>query len=247
MFKRKWLIFLFVFMMMMGIFVSHARSQLLPSSSQNLVGVRFIATREKGEPRLRGSTVGGYRCLQPKTRSPEAIVPLNSVVTTITPNPTFYIHIPKQDKARSAEFRIEDSDGEQVLYESSLQTSGKEGIIKLNFPDSVVLESGKNYRWSFIVVCDEEDFAANPFVNGIVRRVEQSSQLERQLEQEISTLKQAKLYGTASIWQETLDIMIEQREQYPKEWQEFLRSVKLEKYNAAPFLECCNAEDRQLE
>ncbi len=243
MLKMKRPNFLFLLMIITSIYVSYANSQIVTASAPNLIGVRFIATKERGEQRLRGSAAGGYRCLQPVSRSPEAIVPLNSVVTTINSNPPLYIYLPKQDKARSAEFRIEDSDGENVLYESSLLTSGKEGVIKLNFPDTVVLESGKNYRWSFIVVCDEEGVSSNPFVNGIIRRVEPTDRLNLQLQQEIDPLKQAKLYAAASIWQEALDIMIEQRQQYPKEWQEFLRSVKLEKYNTTPFLDCCNAED----
>ena len=101
--------------------------------------------------------------------------------------------------------------------------------MKLTLPQNVNLEANKEYTWSFNIICDAKDRAIDAFVQGSIKKVEISSELENQLKN-VSPLERAKIYAEAKIWHDTIYAVAEVRENNPGEWEELLKSVGLEDF-----------------
>lgn len=212
-------------------------------NSQQQISLIFLTTEEKGLPRERGATAGVPRCLKQPSDFPPliALVPPNSIVKTVAANPTLYVYVPELRGVHSAELVVVD-EPDQEIYKRTFTLPGTSGIHKLTVTETLPLETDKNYRWYFAVVCDPQDRSSNLFVEGLLRRSELSPEFKALLEQAKNPLEQARFYAGARFWNETLNIAVPLRSEYPEEWEELLRSVKLEKYSQKPFVECCKAE-----
>lgn len=212
-------------------------------NSEQLFSIIFLPTEDKGLPRERGATAGVPPCLKRPFEFPPliALVPPNSVVKTVAANPTLYVYVSELQGAHPAELMVVD-EAEREIYKRTFTIPGTSGIHKLTIKENLPLERDKNYRWYFSVVCDPQDRASDLFVEGLLRRTELSAKFKALLEQAKDPLEQARFYAGARFWNETLNIAVPLRREYPEEWEELLRSVKLEKYSQKPFVECCKAE-----
>jgi hypothetical protein len=114
--------------------------------------------------------------------------------------------------------------------------SGKSGIFKLNLPQSKQLETGKKYNWEFSLDCGSGALSRRVSLAGNIERVELSPEVKTKLEKSATLIEKARIYASNYLWQETLTILAEQRDQYPKEWQELLTSVGLKDFAQAPFV-----------
>jgi hypothetical protein len=114
----------------------------------------------------------------------------------------------------------------------------------LSLPANVSLETGKNYRWVFQLVCENAnaDPVFGQYVEGRIQRTELRSDLKTKIEQ-ATPLEQAKLYAQARIWSETLMLAAQLRSSQPAEWEELLKSVGLNEIAQVPLLECCTLEN----
>ncbi|HEY9742756.1 MAG TPA: DUF928 domain-containing protein [Coleofasciculaceae cyanobacterium] len=216
---------------------------LTQQNSQQQMSLIFLTTEEKGLPRERGATARVPRCLKRPFDIPPliALVPPNSIVKTVAANPTLYVYIPELRGVHSAELVIVD-EPDREIYKRMFTLPGTSGIYKLTVTETLALETDKNYRWYFAVACEPQDRSSDLIVEGLLRRSELSPEFKTLLEQAKNPLEQARFYAGARFWNETLNIAVPLRREYPEEWEELLRSVKLEKYSQKPFVECCKAE-----
>ena len=110
-----------------------------------------------------------------------ALAPYNSAGLTVTEAPTFWFYIPYTlTPEHSVEFVLKTNDDE--VYKTRF--SGNEttpGIVNLDLPSTVSLETDKNYNWYLLVYCDPQNQNRFVYVEGLVRRIERPD-IESQLE-----------------------------------------------------------------
>jgi hypothetical protein len=212
-------------------------------NSQPQISLIFLPTEDNGLPRDRGVKAGNPPCLKPPFNFPPllALVPPNSVVKTVAANPTFYVYVSELRGEQLAELVVID-EADREIYRRYFTLPGTSGIHKFTVSERLSLERDKNYRWYFAVVCNRENRSSNLVVEGVLRRTELSEKFKTLLEQAKNPLERARLYAGARIWNETLNIAVPLRREYPEEWAELFGSVKLEKYSQKPFIDCCTAK-----
>ncbi|NES06169.1 MAG: DUF928 domain-containing protein [Okeania sp. SIO2F4] len=186
-----------------------------------------------------GGTRGGGDCAT-VTSNLTALMPGDdNAGTTIASNPKFFVYVPEYE-AKSAEFEIVDKSGKSIYF-TNLDISDTSGIVKLTLPKNVNLKTNKEYTWTFTVVCDPWDRGADKSVQGTIKKVEISSDLENSLKN-ATPLEQAEIYAKARIWNETIATLAELRNSNPTEWEELLTSVGLKEIASEPFASCCQIE-----
>jgi hypothetical protein len=184
---------------------------------------------------VRGQSASPPACLTNNQKQLAALVPKVDVVLTAKKYPTLFWYLPPNSAQMILFNLIDDSSGE-IIYESTMKTTGEGGIVSLILPENSglpALEIGKDYYWSFTMICDHLDVQANPFVEGLIRRVEPSANLVQKLNQS-SALERVNLYANAGFWYDTIAELASLRRANPddsqlaQEWEELLRSVQLD-------------------
>jgi hypothetical protein len=214
----------------------------------SLVSLTFPPTESRGAPAR--TSGGGTRsivatCIK-GSRPLTALTPSNNVVTTVSPNPTLFWYVP-QTVAKFAELVVVDDRGNEV-YQTILTLNGTPGVVKLSLPASVSLKTGKDYEWYFGLICNQEQRSQDTFVRGVIERTELNSAQKTKLAAAKRPLDRAEVYAGAKVWQETLMILAQLRQQRPNDsqiteaWKELLSSVQLEAIATEPLVECCKTE-----
>ncbi|MBO1346599.1 MAG: DUF928 domain-containing protein [Hormoscilla sp. GUM202] len=223
-------------------------SQLLAESNPERVAVKFPKTEDRGATSVTvggGSRGGNEACELAQNKMPlMALMPTSNperVETTIDPNPTIYVYVPKiTDEATTVEgeFLIAEEQG-KIVYLAELELPGNNsGIYKLNIPKNAALEIGQDYLWQFAIYCNQADPEQDAFVEGWLRRMQLSPELNRKLEK-AEPEQHAQIYADELIWHETLKLTEQLRRSEPGEWQELLISVEhLQEIASEPLLEC---------
>lgn len=177
------------------------------------------------------------------------LTPENNVVTTVAPNPSIYVYIPKTVK-KFVEFRIVDIADETVIYETMFPLSNNAGIIKVSTPNTVNLKPGNKYQWQFLVMCDPQDREADEMLEGWIQRTiltpEQKKRIDRSLPK---SWEQAQIYAEYGVWYESMNILADLRDRNSlgkKLWTELLTSVKLEEIAQSPLIDCCSISSSRL-
>ncbi|MBD2182596.1 DUF928 domain-containing protein [Aerosakkonema funiforme] len=209
-----------------------------------------------GEPKQ--SAPGGTRgkCKQSEN-SPDPtltlLIPASSQVRTIAEHPTFFVYVPSTS-AQSGELVIKEKinpDETQVIYQKIFPLTGIPGIASFTLPDHAnKLEIGKNYQWSFALICNSEDRSGDLVRFATIERTEISPNLAKQLEN-AKPIERAALYAKNGIWPETLITLAELRRSQPENsslkimWEELLKSesVKLTDIAEEPLVECCKPQE----
>lgn len=189
------------------------------------------------------------------TRSPDACVssrkplmalsPTDSFSTTTSQTPTLFWYIPKT-KAVIGELRITD-DYDQDIYSALIPLNGGAGVFSHVLPKSVTntLKTEQDYRWQFALICDPMQPSRNPFVEGIVQRVQGNSGLSMALEKAFDVRDRASIYAAAGIWQDAIATLAQERCTSPKDpallnsWNTLLKSVRLEAFAQEPLSPTC--------
>jgi len=222
----------------------------LAQSNPERVAVKFPETQDRGATDVTvggGSRGGNEACelAQSEGKRPlKALMPTSNperVETTIDPNPTIYVYVPKITEEASTvegEFLIADEEG-KIVYLAEVELPGNNsGIYKLNIPEKAALAMGTNYLWQFAIYCNQADPEQDAFVEGWLRRGELSQEVNRRLEK-AEPEQQAQIYADELIWYETLKLTEQLRGSEPEAWQELLSSVEnLEEIASEPLLEC---------
>jgi len=211
--------------------------QPTPKPTTVSAGPRLIQPQEDIElrysPRNGGAGFVRGKCGDLPQVSFTALVPENKIGRTVSDYPTFFFYLP-QPNAELAEFILEDENG-NLIYEQALTIKNLSGVIGVSIPANTnvpPLEVGKKYTWVFSLVCDPEDRAADKVESGVVRRVELSADILRQLEN-AEPRRKTFIYAENGIWQEALSNLAAARRANPNEplfksdWESLLDSVTL--------------------
>jgi hypothetical protein len=170
-------------------------------------------------------------------------VPKNKIGRTVSDYPTFFFYLAQTD-AKLAEFILEDESGNQI-YQQELTIQNLSGVIGVSIPANTTvppLEVGKSYTWKFSVVCDAEDRSSDQLESGIVRRVELSADILRQLET-ADPRQKTFIYAENGIWQDALSNLAAARRANPNalvfqtDWESLLDSVTLGEIAKEPIVE----------
>lgn len=196
--------------------------------------LEFPPTGGTGQPTRTAS--GGRRndsCVNVQAMQPTALVPQNQLVTTVSQTPTLFFYIPKT-KTKMAEFALMDNQGNEIFLKM-IALPDTSGVIKLDLPPTVKLETNKTYQWELAIVCDTQERTSDRFIQGTLQRNQLSPDLQARL-QGAALLKQAELHAEARNWQDSLAIAAQLRPTFPQAWEELLKSVDLEAIAKEPFV-----------
>ncbi len=194
-----------------------------PSAPRNLGGPRSTAGGG-----VRGN--GNESCIEGESPL-TPLMPTHDIVKTVTPNPEFFMYVPKNN-AESGEFVIVDGNGNDV-YLSTFELSEAPGVVKLSLPANTDLEIGQVYDWQFSLICDPSDRQADVFVQGQIEPTELTEEMQTQLDQ-AQPLDQVQLYVDQSFWNEAVSLLAQFRNSNPTEWQGLLKYVGLENIASEP-------------
>ena len=207
-------------------------------------GPRFIQPPEDIEappPRRVRSVRGG--CASSSPLNLTALVPKNKIGRTVSDYPTFFFYLPQTD-AELAEFILQDENS-NVIYQQDLTIKNLSGVIGVSIPANTnlpPLEVGKNYTWKFTVVCDPDDRSSDQLESGVVRRVELSADILRELEN-ADPRQKTVIYAQNGIWQDALSNLAAARRANPNDpdlaadWESLLDSVTLGAIAKEPIVE----------
>ncbi|MEB3310125.1 MAG: DUF928 domain-containing protein [Snowella sp.] len=220
-----------IFTLILGILipVESVLSQALP----NLVSLQFPKAADRGAPvATSGAGTRGENCLL-NGEQLVALVP-SSETSTVSANPTFYVYAP-ESQGKTGDFVLVDAKGNDV-YVTSLTLPNQSSIIEITLPQNIALQVGQTYQWQFSIVCNINGQEASNFTHAKIKRTELTPTQQKHLNQAENSLDQAKIYAQANIWQDTLMMAAKARTTHPREWQELLQSVGLERVSSAPLI-----------
>lgn len=174
-----------------------------------------------------------------------ALSPTDSFSTTTSQTPTLFWYIPKT-KAVTAELRITDN-SDQDVYSAIIPLNGGAGVLSHPVPKTVTndMKIRKDYRWQFAIICDINQPSRNPFVEGIVQRVEGDAALSMALEKAFDVRDRASIYASSGIWQDAIATLAQERCARPNDpdlltsWNTLLKSVRLEAFAQEPLSRTC--------
>ncbi|MBD1899436.1 DUF928 domain-containing protein [Trichocoleus sp. DQ-A3] len=157
-----------------------------------------------------------------------ALSPTTKPGLSLAEHPTFLVYVPKTS-AKTAEFSIRNRNGRGV-YRTTLALTNTPDTVSVSLPPQAPpLEIGKQYTWSFAVICNPNDRVEDRFVTGMVQRTELDPTRLSQIEQ-ASPKERISLYQKTDIWYDPLTILFELRRTQPNDpsisvmWREFLQS-----------------------
>lgn len=205
-----------------------------------------------GRPkRTAGGASRGECQVQQPSEYLTALIPNTSVALTVAAAPTFWFYVPYNLlNKHSVELVLKDKQGE-FLYQHKF--SGKEvssGIVSFSLPSTIELSTKENYAWYFVIYCDRHNPEKFVYVNGSIRRIE-NSVLKNKLT-EVDREEKLILYTQAKIWYDTLTILAEslrtepQNPQLQADWLNLLQSIGLEHLANKSFQTCCLSESVPL-
>jgi hypothetical protein len=143
-------------------------------------------------------------------------------ILTIQERPTFLFYLPysrtpdrTQDGRNysvvTAEFELLDENEKSVLKNQKIVFSlpEKSGIVKVKLPSTEAsLEPNKEYFWIFRIICDSQDYSANPSVAGWIKRV--------------------RVGSSENLWFDRLEQLAQTRTNHLDSWTEFLRQFDVQ-------------------
>ncbi|MGG6297184.1 DUF928 domain-containing protein [Leptolyngbya sp. AN02str] len=132
-----------------------------------------------------------------------AIVPEQNFGYTLQEYPSFLVYIPAffAEGAVAAEFLLTDEEDNE-LYKLTYRTSNISGLVRIDLPTNAnlpALEAGKDYRWYFTLMCDEDDLSGALVVDSWIQRIEPTEAIATAIEQ-ASPQDLPEIYAEAGIW-----------------------------------------------
>lgn len=159
-----------------------------------------------------------------------ALLPSNSLGTTLSSHPSLLVYVPATS-AQVAELTLEDENS-TGLYQTTIPLPAAPGIVSFELPKTEAgLEVGKSYKWVFSLICNPSG-PQNPFIEAWVQRVKPGTTLSQRLSS-TKGLDQVMLYASSGIWHEALSVLATLRRNQPEApelvsaWQELLQSAGL--------------------
>ncbi|HEY9616734.1 MAG TPA: DUF928 domain-containing protein [Microcoleaceae cyanobacterium] len=190
---------------------------------------RGIPGRREGAG-TRGSCLKGNKPLMP-------LIPADAFSTTVSDSPVFFWYVPSTNATGTippkAEFKL--FDGSRSIYTDTVNLMGGGKVISYRLPadiSSTKLQTGKDYRWQFSVICNSNGNRSISFVEGTFQRLQPPENLTNQLNSS-SPDDRSKVLAAAGIWQDAIATLAQQRCSRPQDakllasWTRLLQSVQL--------------------
>lgn len=151
------------------------------------------------------------------------------IAFTTTANPTVWIHIPEQPAPLQGEFVLM-NESQQALVIQPVTLPDTTSIVGI--PVETPLSMGQTYYWVFSILETPNSPTDNPRVEGLMRRMEPTSELVTALENSDGVRAQAAIWADHGIWHEALTNLATLQQTVPGEtsqqdWYSFLDSVGL--------------------
>jgi Domain of Unknown Function (DUF928) len=176
----------------------------------------------------RGNSTCGFSEQTNKATVTPLLPPATNIGLTMAERPTIFVYIAPTN-AKKAFFSIQDEDSNHV-YQQEVNLPQKPGVMEVKLPtEAPELKTGKNYKWSLVMICTAYLEPDSPSVSGWVRRVE-----SRHIINNLVTLESASMLAQTGIWYDTLSTLAQMRRNQPNNqavsasWQELLESVGLD-------------------
>ncbi|MBW4478756.1 MAG: DUF928 domain-containing protein [Tolypothrix brevis GSE-NOS-MK-07-07A] len=196
-----------------------------------------------GRPDRRSSAASRAASCVETGQTPTSVTPKTDPQLTTAAYPSFFVYVP-QNSAQALEFVLQDNTSNRELYKTTLKPNKESGIVRVNFPNNgnlPSLQNGKEYAWTFSIVCNTQSRDKDIEVTGSIQRIQADPNLAIQL-QKAQPRERAALYATSGIWQDTLTTVADLRRTNPNDlavkadWEDLLKSVGLEKIASSPLL-----------
>jgi Domain of Unknown Function (DUF928) len=162
------------------------------------------------------------------------LMPTANIGLTMAERPTIMVYLPATS-AKKAFFSIQDEDTNQH-YQTTLYLPQEAGVMEVSLPDSApALKTGKNYKWSLVMICSEDLEPDSPSVSGWIRRVQGYRALTASLESVSQLAKDG-------VWYDSLSTLAKLRRSQPNDqnltasWQQLLNSAGLEAIAQEPLV-----------
>ncbi|MGG6297183.1 DUF928 domain-containing protein [Leptolyngbya sp. AN02str] len=180
-----------------------------------------------------------------------ALVPETNFGVTVSLEPTLYWYVPRV-AAAGIELAVFDQNDEPV-YQTVVPVPDQGGVVSIPIPtvdqgSAKVsrLIANEDYHWYLSLICNEVDRSGDIFVEGWLRRIESSAELEQQLSTSTPEMK-FSVYQEFGIWQDALDQVAQQLCQQPQNpivrdrWTTLLASVQITGLESATLVSSCNS------
>jgi hypothetical protein len=220
---------------------SHPKISNYNSHNQRQINAQLPPPPNNPDETTGGGTRDGGRCPQDAITSEPpltALSPFTKPGLTVAERPTFLVYVP-QTAAQTAEFSLFDQNNKGI-YQTTFDLTNTPGIVSFSLPPNAPpLEIGKDYTWSFAMICNPKNRLQDQFVRGRIRRTELDSALINQIEKAAPN-ERVSLYRTADVWYEALFILSELQRSQPNDpsvsaaWKELLNSGGLNSIAAQP-------------
>jgi hypothetical protein len=202
-------------------------------NSLDVFALNFPPPPNRGNPTttLPGGTRGSYCTQKNKERiSIVGLMPKDKVISTLSPHPTMYFYIPKNN-AKALELFVADAEGKPIYYQQ-FELNKQIGWLKLSLPTTLTLSENQFLKWEFSLICSLGDRSNDDFISGFLYRPKLNND-ERVKLQKIGknndVLANAKIYADLFLWNEALEELDKLRENqstiWKKEWNELLQSI----------------------
>jgi len=206
-------------------------------------GIRNMLRRERQQGRASGRSRGGAirdeSCVSPDSKPFMALVPEDNQGTTIAAHPTFWFYLPlgRSEKVTQARFVLFDENQSSVIAQKMVELPDAPGIVSVKLPETEQsLEVDKRYTWHFSVICDELERSRNPWLSGLVERVETHPQLVQQLEN-LPESEKYLAFAEHGISQEALTLLAQHRSIHSDDWTDMLAYFELEELAEAEIIQ----------
>ncbi|WP_293031120.1 DUF928 domain-containing protein, partial [Moorena sp. SIO3I8] len=177
-----------------------------------------------------------------------ALIPVTNWGETVSEYPTFWLYIPYG--FGSVDLVLEDENTQEKIYQTKFNITDRPGIASFGLPlDAPPLDLGRKYRWQFLFFCSDNQ-SYDLSVDGIVKRVEKTSELISQLATAKTLREQIIVYAENGLWYETLTELAKLRRANPQDaqiaadWAALFehRFVRYEGYDiiSEPIVQCCS-------
>lgn len=164
-----------------------------------------------------------------------------AVDSTASPHPTLFVNIPAELSGKTAELTLQNEAGDQQLYSTTFNLTGKPGIVGIRIPNTAPpLTVGQKYLWQVAVNCSNPNDRIN--AGSWIERVPLDRTLASQLDRATAREKPV-LYAEAGIWQDTVSTLAELLYHNPndqflaQDWANLMQSVNLNDFANKPIVQ----------
>ena len=168
-----------------------------------------------------------------------AVLPESFYGTTLEARPTILVYVPASN-ADAAVFSLK-NEAKETVYNMAISIPESGGVVAIEMPaEAPELKVSEYYQWYVAVQLDGELTPASPYVDGWIKRIEPSADMEVALDEGDALTKIATL-GASGVWYDTAAQLaslqgVPANETMASHWYELLESVGLADIAAEPIV-----------